>query len=165
MENLLKDLKDTVHTVKNVIDSAREGGEQAIDAAREGTERAVSSTRSSLVDAVHAVTKVVEMLRRLDGDDALGWVGLERRRSPLATVMTFGAGVLVGTGVGMMLAPSSGAELRRTIRQILTGLKASSSVEEAAEKVGDAVKQAEEKIETTIIAGADGVKDAVKQAN
>jgi gas vesicle protein len=162
-------LNDTIHTVKNALDSAREGGEHAIGAARQGTERAVSTTRSSLLDAVHAVTGLVAMLRRLDGDDALGWVGLARRRSPLASMMAFGAGIVVGTGVGVMLAPSSGAELRRTILKRLTGLKdeakataeqAASSVQEMAEKTGDAVKKVEQKIETKVAAGADAVKSA-----
>jgi gas vesicle protein len=172
-------LNDTVSAAKNVMETAREGAEHAIDTARQGTEHAVSNTRSSLLEAVHAVTGLVTMLRSLDGDDALGWVGLSRRRGPLASIAIFGAGMVAGAGVGMLLAPMSGADLRKTLLGRANDLKddakgsidevaakakdVEGKVEDLAGKAGDAVKKAEQKVETKVTAGAEAVKDAVAQ--
>jgi len=52
-----------------------------------------------------------------DVDDALELVGLARRRSALAMIASIigvlAAGVAVGAGLGLFLAPRSGRELRR----------------------------------------------------
>lgn len=56
----------------------------------------------------------------LDKDDLLDMVGLESRRSTTERVMPalalFGAGVLVGVGIGLMLAPKPGAQLRDDLK-------------------------------------------------
>jgi gas vesicle protein len=165
-------INETMNTVKNALDAAREGSEQAMDAAKHGTQRAVATTRSTFFDAVHAVTGAVAILRKLDGDDALGWVGLARRRSPFAAIAAFGAGMMVGTGVGLMLAPSSGAQLRAQLLRRFSGLTdeakataehAATNVREAAEKTGDAVKQAEHKLVDKVAAGGDAVKRATDE--
>lgn len=53
-------------------------------------------------------------------DEILKSLGLETRRSPTGLVVSalgvFGAGLLVGAGVGLLLAPKSGSELRSDIR-------------------------------------------------
>jgi gas vesicle protein len=50
-------------------------------------------------------------------------IGMESRRSTgeklAAALALFGAGVLVGVGLGLMLAPKSGTELRGDIRERL----------------------------------------------
>ena len=52
----------------------------------------------------------------LDKEDLLDMVGLESRRSQteklVPALALFGAGVLVGVGLGLMLAPKPGRELR-----------------------------------------------------
>jgi hypothetical protein len=59
-------------------------------------------------------------IRNIDKDHLLGLLGLETKRSPsrrlLGMLGTFGAGVLVGAGVALLLAPKAGGELRRDIR-------------------------------------------------
>lgn len=59
----------------------------------------------------------------LDRDDILEAVGLEGRRSAaekmVPALAIFGAGVLVGVGLGLMLAPKPGRELREDVRQRL----------------------------------------------
>jgi hypothetical protein len=56
----------------------------------------------------------------VDKDDLLGAVGLESRRGAADKIVPalaiFGAGVILGVGIGMMMAPKSGAELRTDIR-------------------------------------------------
>ncbi len=160
-------LDDTMATAKNLMGSAKEG-----------TEQAASSVRSSVMDGVHAVTSVAAMLRSLDSNDALGWVGLSRRRSPLVSMAIFGAGFAAGAGAGMLLAPTSGADLRRNLMKGLMGLwgdakvvaeKAEAEVEtlehkaeDLAGKAKDAVKKAEGKVETKVVDTAKTVEDSVK---
>jgi hypothetical protein len=59
-------------------------------------------------------------LKKLDPDDVLELIGLERRRGTsdwlLPTLGAFSVGVLVGVSVGLMLAPKSGPELRGDLR-------------------------------------------------
>jgi hypothetical protein len=39
----------------------------------------------------------------------------EWKRSPLVSIAIFGAGVAVGAGAGLLFAPMSGADMRRTL--------------------------------------------------
>ena len=59
-------------------------------------------------------------ITNMDKDDVLGMLGLEARRSQssrmMATLGTFGIGLLVGAGVALLLAPKAGGELRRDLR-------------------------------------------------
>ncbi len=62
-----------------------------------------------------------EKLRDMSKDDLLALFGLETRRgfwgSLLPGVGLVGAGLLIGAGLGLMLAPRSGHELRRDLRE------------------------------------------------
>ncbi|NOK36258.1 hypothetical protein D7W79_22930 [Corallococcus exercitus] len=64
-------------------------------------------------------------LKKLDRDDVLDLLGLETRRttaeSALPALGIFAAGVLVGVGVGMLLADKPGTELRGDLRQRIQG--------------------------------------------
>jgi len=59
-------------------------------------------------------------ITNMDKDDVLGMLGLEARRSHgsrlLMTLGTFGIGLLVGAGVGLLLAPKTGSALRQDLR-------------------------------------------------
>ena len=59
----------------------------------------------------------------IDKDELLDLVGLESRRSAgermVPALALFGAGVLLGVGLGMMLAPKPGRELRDDLRDRL----------------------------------------------
>jgi hypothetical protein len=59
----------------------------------------------------------------VDRDDLLDLIGLEMRRSTgdrlVPALALFGAGILVGVGVGLMLAPKPGSELREDLRERL----------------------------------------------
>ena len=59
-------------------------------------------------------------LRNLDRDDVLEMIGLQRKSSTAAwlagTLGTFGIGILVGAGIGLLMAPKSGRELRENLR-------------------------------------------------
>jgi gas vesicle protein len=62
-------------------------------------------------------------LKNLDKEDVLGLLGLETKSSTGAwlagALATFGVGVLVGAGIGLMLAPKPGRELREDLRDRL----------------------------------------------
>ncbi|MFZ5472001.1 MAG: YtxH domain-containing protein [Myxococcota bacterium] len=64
-------------------------------------------------------------LKDLDKDDVLEVLGLQSRRTAvdylLPAVGIFSVGVLVGAGIGLLLAPKPGAELRHDLRERLTG--------------------------------------------
>ncbi len=161
-------LDDTMATAKNLMGSAKEG-----------TEHAASTVRSTFMDGVHTVTSVAAMLRGLGADDALGWVGLARRRSPLVSMAIFGAGFAAGAGVGLLLAPASGADLRKNLMKNLMGLwgdakdvaekaearveKIEDQAEDLAGKAKDAAKKAERKVEDSVKTKAAGAVSAVKE--
>ncbi len=58
-----------------------------------------------------------------DTDDVLNAMGLEKRRSgveiALTSIMLVGLGTAVGVGIGLMLAPKPGKELRADLRKKL----------------------------------------------
>lgn len=61
-------------------------------------------------------------LGHLDKDDLLGYLGLQSKRSSdwvAPTLTAFGVGMLVGVGVGLLMAPKSGDELRNDLRSRL----------------------------------------------
>jgi hypothetical protein len=67
------------------------------------------------------------MMRSIDLNDALGYIGLERRHGPAATFgATFGLialGAAVGAGAALLLAPTSGRELRSRVGDRLQDAK------------------------------------------
>jgi len=187
-------MNDTMAAARNIWGSARETSASAVDAAksaaetaREGTEHAVSSAHSSLLDGAHVVTGVAAMLRSLTPDDALGWVGLARRRSPFLSFVVFSAGLAVGVGAGLLLAPTSGAKLRGNLFKALKGLLGDAKdvaesaeakvekIEDKAEKLAGKAKDKVEdladkasgaaaKVEATAVAATSAVKDTFQDA-
>ncbi len=59
----------------------------------------------------------------VDKDDILEMIGLESRRSSaermVPSLALFGAGILLGVGLGLMLAPKPGRELREDLKDRL----------------------------------------------
>lgn len=68
-------------------------------------------------------------LKKMDKDDLLELFGLETRKGPtdwlLPTLGAFSVGVLVGAGLGLLMAPKPGAELRDDLRHRLQGAQES----------------------------------------
>ncbi|TSC31814.1 YtxH domain-containing protein [Corallococcus sp. Z5C101001] len=64
-------------------------------------------------------------LKKLDRDDVLDLIGLETRRTTAETALPalgiFAAGLLVGVGVGLLLADKPGTQLRGDLRQRIQG--------------------------------------------
>ena len=160
------------------LDEMQATAKNLMGSARTNTDHAASSVRSTVMDGVQAVTSLAAMVRHLSANDALGWVGLSRRRSPLGSMAIFGAGFAAGAGAGLLLAPTSGTELRRNLRKSLMGLwgetkdvaervetkvqKIEGEAEELVSSAKDAVKKAERKIENKVVEGAKTLEDSVK---
>jgi YtxH-like protein len=62
-------------------------------------------------------------LTKLSKDDILTLMGIQTKHSPsdwvTKTLGTFGVGILVGAGIGVLLAPKKGRALRQDIRDRL----------------------------------------------
>lgn len=62
----------------------------------------------------------LDAVRGLGSEDILAALGLERKRSALDVILPaagiFAAGVVIGTGVALLLAPKSGREMRRDLK-------------------------------------------------
>ncbi len=90
-------------------------------------------------DIANVFTSVTSGIRLAN---ALGLVGLERRRSTasqmLPTVGAFGLGIAVGAGLGLLFAPKPGARLRDDISKKVTRL--ADDMKNAAEKAENDVQ-------------------------
>jgi hypothetical protein len=62
-------------------------------------------------------------LKKMDKDELLGLLGLESKKGPtdwlLPTLSAFSVGLLVGAGLGLLMAPKAGNELRGDLRNRL----------------------------------------------
>jgi gas vesicle protein len=147
---------DTLSAAKHVLASATTEANHAVgtakhaaETAKEGADSAVASAKTTWLDGVKAVASVVSMLRGFQANDALGWVGLSRRRSPLAAMGIFGAGMAVGAGAALLFAPMSGEETRRRIVKGFSGLKgdAKSTADAVATEITSDAKAVSHKVE------------------
>jgi hypothetical protein len=98
---------------------------------------------SGILSVARALGPAVSMLRVVGLMSPLAWVGLARRRGSLATLALFGAGLTVGAGTAILLAPSSGVDLRRTL---LKGWK---------EDIKPTVESVESKVDVTAATARD----------
>ena len=158
--------ESAVCAAKETAESAAGSAKHAAEAAKKGTEHAASSAFSTITDGIRTAGSALTLIRSLGLNDALGWVGLQRRRSPFEAIALFGSGVIVGAGVGMLFAPMSGGELRAAFLKRLQGVekdakatinKVEQGAEDLAGKAKEAVVSAEHKVED--LAGK--AKDAV----
>lgn len=79
-------------------------------------------------------SRVVRSMTNIDVDPILGRVGLARNRSHIAENLAYlGAGVLVGAGAALLLAPASGTATRARIGRKLDELGTAAA--DAVEKV------------------------------
>lgn len=145
-------------TINDAVGTAKE----VLDTAKGSAGHAASSARATFFDIAKFAIGVATTLRGFGIDDALGFVGLARKRSPLGAIGAFGAGVVVGAGAGLLFAPMSGRSLRRTLMKELDDAKTDAG--EKLEKVGNEVKDIEQKVETRVDAAADVVKSKVDAA-
>jgi hypothetical protein len=81
-------------------------------------------TKSAVaLGSIVGARQAAKMLRNIHLDDALGYVGLERRHNPISTVALVALSAAVGAGAALLLAPTSGAELRSRLNDRLQDAK------------------------------------------
>ena len=97
--------------MRDIVDDVRGSAQQAL----ETTEASAVLAKGGVLEAIGRAAKIYRALHALGVDDMLLRVGLQRRRSPALSLGMFGMGVAAGAVLGVMLAPSSGQDARRTI--------------------------------------------------
>jgi gas vesicle protein len=114
-------------------------------------------TARTLVEGAYAANGLVKMLRRMDLDDGLAWVGLARRAGPLRVFAIFGAGLLVGAGAGLLFAPMRGVDTRRALLKQFKYAKdeAKETLDRAETEVKEIGKKAEEIAVSVVKPGSD----------
>ena len=93
------------------------------------------------VGSAIAASKLARSISDVEPEDLLSLVGLSRRRSHIAEDVAFLlAGVVVGAGAALLLAPQTGAQTRAQLGKELGKLQesASEAIREAAEGVREA---------------------------
>jgi len=70
---------------------------------------------TGVITVVKAVAPVVKVLRILAPPSVLSVFGLSRRRGKLAKLAIFGAGLAFGVGLGLVLTPAKGFDMRRRL--------------------------------------------------
>lgn len=89
-----------------------------------------------------------ENIKNLEKDDFLNMLGLETRRNAVdymvPALALFGVGVVVGTGIGLLLAPRPGRELRQDIAQRLQ--QAPEAMSRLPQRANDAIHRVSDQI-------------------
>jgi hypothetical protein len=112
------------------LNQAINGVKSAAHSAGSSAEHAAKIVRNNWLDGVRAITGVAMLLRSFGTKDVLGLIGLQRRGNPLARAGSFGVGLTLGLGAGLLLAPASGKETRRMLRSRLTALMANTDTKQ-----------------------------------
>jgi hypothetical protein len=130
---------------EKISDTAEKLGESA--------QKAPAAAKIFTLDMAHKVLDVMGVIRRIGMDDVLGTVGLARKRrsTPFAAMGSFGAGLAVGAGLGVLFAPKAGSDTRRAIKSGLASILGSAKkmetevVAKVDEKLGSAAPNSTEK--------------------
>lgn len=135
-----------------IQDTAKETASRAAKAAGTAS-KSVSSGYSQALDFVMTGIKLVPTVSA-----ALGLIGLQKKKSNvLGNGLSFGAGLMLGAGAGMLFAPKSGAELRSTLRDYFMGTPLEETAAKVAKRADSVAKDVGEKVES--------VKNEVKAAS
>lgn len=90
----------------------------------------------------------MDNVKSLQKDDFLNLLGLETKRTNVdylyPALAIFGAGVLIGTGIGLLVAPKSGRQLREDIAHRLQ--QAPDAISKLPQKANDAFHRASEQL-------------------
>lgn len=77
----------------------------------------------------------IKDIRNLDKEDILHMIGLETRRTTTDYVLPalgiFGAGLIVGAGLGLIFAPKSGREIRGELTERMHEMRERAAAEKA----------------------------------
>jgi gas vesicle protein len=118
---------------------AKSAAEHAVSSAEHAAAHAAGAARTGVLDAVSKIAHVYGVIRSFGIDDMLSKAGLSRERTMLGSTARFASGFAVGVGATLLLAPTSGKQLRgqlgRSISRFFAPLE--QKVEKAVEKAVD----------------------------
>jgi hypothetical protein len=137
-------------------DKMEDVGEIAKDVGQTARTGAIAAWANALTIA-RSVSDLFREVRGFDMDDALGLIGLRRRRfAPGMAIGSFSAGLVVGAGIGLLLAPKSGAETRHILYRTSNDLFANTreKLHDATERVTSVARNISQR--TTRIGGGNG---------
>lgn len=94
----------------------------------------------------------LDKMKSLDKDDVLQLLGLETRRTNMETLLPglaiLGLGLLVGTGIGLLVAPRPGRELRDDLAKRIQDMPETMSA--LPKRASDAMSRASDQINEQI---------------
>lgn len=97
----------------------------------------------------------LDKVKSLEKDDFLNLLGLETKRTNVdylyPALALFGVGVLIGTGIGLLVAPKSGRELRQDIAHRIQ--QAPDAMSRLPQKANDAFHRASEQLADKLYEG------------
>lgn len=155
-------MSNALHSIMDVTGSLL-GGKQR--------KAAMKMARSGFTGGSKALQGAVSALRHIDLSTALAFFGLARRRGPLGTIALLGAGAAVGAGLVMLLSPTSGADVRGSLKRRVghLGDQAKSKVEGARigleyveHKAKDTVKEVEHRVEDRVSEALQKAREAAR---
>lgn len=127
---------------ERIADGAKVASDAVSDTAKVAGKR-VATGYSTAMDFVLTGMKLLPTL-----GTALGYFGLQRKRSNvLGNTLSFGAGLAVGAGAGLLFAPKSGADTRAALRNYFNGTKLEDMADRAVDKAETVAKNVGEKVE------------------
>lgn len=117
--------------MSSIVDTA----DHAVEHVKESAVHAAGQAKGSFVELGVQALKLVNTLRAMEMrgvDNLLDRVGLERKGSALRPVLWFAVGAVTAGAIVMILAPTSGKELRDRIVKILDRGRSEAKVAEPA---------------------------------
>ncbi len=143
--------------MNSVISSAKDSAEHAADTIQSD----IGGTVKVLVAFGTQVLRFYNQARAVEMpgvDNVLHSVGLQRRANPLVPVLLFAAGAAIAGGAALVLAPTSGRELRRKLGVMLTNANKSDLVKTVVKEV----KEMEDTIESAVTSKKPGDNDHMR---
>ena len=135
-----------------IQDTAKTASDAASGAAKVAGKK-VQSGYGSVLDLVITGVKLIPTVTA-----ALGFMGLQKKQSnALGQSLSFGAGVLLGAGAGMLFAPKSGSDMRQGIVRYFQGTPLEHAAQTVAKKVDAVANDMGDKV--------DGMKNDLKSVH
>jgi gas vesicle protein len=115
---------------------------------------------SNVIGSFLQLRNAAQFIRDMDSDNMLGYVGLQKKQSTFSTYVLpgigfFAAGLAAGAGLGLLLAPSSGRELRGQLGQKYSSVK--EKIASTTDQLRNQMSSAGEQMSQTVQSGAEDI--------
>lgn len=153
-------------TVNDVKDAA-------VSAAEDLASDAIKGSKSAMGDAMNLAGELITFLRKTGVDESLRRIGLSGGTSKLGGFGLFAGGVIVGAGLGLLLAPMSGRRTRDFLadrfREVYDTVKSTtanvaSEAEGAGKRVADSARSTGKRVANEASDLGEAALDAVDES-